>query len=101
MDGCIVMGCGLKSFDRKMFAHGERNLTVLAKHFENVSVISRVADECYTFMILCRRTDEGHAADIDVFDGIGVGDIRFGNCLFKGIEVDDDKVNVIPAEIEK
>ncbi len=52
-------------------------------------------------MVLCRSTNEGHAANVDVFDGIGIGDIWSGNGLFKWIEVDGDQINIIPAEIEK
>ena len=32
---------------------------------------------------------------------IGVGDIRSGDGIFKGIEVDGDEVNVVPAEVEE
>ena len=50
-------------------------------------------------MILRRSADEGHAADVDVFDGISISDIWFGDGLFKGIEIDGNEVNVVPAEV--
>jgi hypothetical protein len=52
-------------------------------------------------VILCCSADEGHAADVDVFDGVCIGDVRFGDGLFKGIEINGDEVNVIPAEVEE
>ena len=100
MDGCIVMRSGFKTFDGKVLAHGSRNIA-FAKHVENMSVVGRVADERYTFMVLCRGTDEGHTADVYVFDGVGVGDIRFGNRLLKRIEIHGNEVNIIPAEVQQ
>ena len=94
------MCSGLKPFDGEVLAHGGRNIA-FAKHFKNVSVIGGVTNQCDALMILRRGADEGHAADINIFDGIGIGDVGFGNGLFKGIEVDSDEVNVIPAEVQQ
>src|SRR5690349_21298488 len=52
-------------------------------------------------MVLCRRADEGHPTDIDVFDGIGIGNPGSGDRLLKWIEVDGDKVNIVPVEVQK
>src|SRR5215207_11408535 len=52
-------------------------------------------------MVLCRSTNESHAANVDVFDGIGVCNPGVGDRLLKRIEVDGDQVNVIPVEIQK
>src|SRR4030095_15846132 len=52
-------------------------------------------------MILRRGTDESHTTNVNVFDGIRVGDVWFGDSLFKRIEVDCDKINVVPAEVEE
>ena len=64
-------------------------------------VICRIADERYTFVVFPRRADERYAADIDVFDGVRVGDVGLGDGLFKRIEVDGDEVNVVPAEVDE
>ena len=100
MDGCIVMRCGLKSFDGEMFAHGSWNLAC-AKHFQNVNIICGVTNECHSLMVFRRGADEGHATDVDVFYGVSVGDIWFGNRLFKWIKIDRDKVNIVPTKIEQ
>src|SRR5688500_10664726 len=52
-------------------------------------------------MVLCRGADESHTADVDVFDGISIGDIWPGNSLFEWIEVDGDEIDIIPAKVEK
>ena len=64
-------------------------------------VVGGITDERYTFMVLCRGTDEGHAADVNVFDGICIRDIGLGNRLLERIEIDSDEVNVIPAEVKQ
>src|SRR5689334_20745639 len=66
-----------------------------------MGIIGGIADKSYTFMVFRCRTDECYAADVNVFDGVGVSDIRFGDGLFKGIEVDGDEVNVIPTEVDE
>ena len=52
-------------------------------------------------MVFCRSSNKGHATDVDVFDGIGIGHIGFGNGFFKGIEIDRYKVDVIPSKFKK
>src|SRR5215211_1025953 len=52
-------------------------------------------------MILRRGTEEGHTANVNIFDGIRVCNIWFGDGLFKWIEIDSDEIDVIPAEIKE
>src|SRR6266496_2189289 len=93
--------CGRgKSFDRKPSARLRRN-TSHTKFFQDRAVISWITYQCDTFMILRCGTDEGYAADVNVFDCIGIGDIRFGNGLFKGIEVHGNEINIVPTKIKK
>src|SRR6185503_7994705 len=94
------MRSGLEALGRQVLAHGGWNL-VFAKYFQNVTVICGIADEGYTFMILCRCTDESHATDVNILNGVSVGGIRFSNRIFEWIEIHSDEVNVIPAEVEQ
>ena len=94
------MSSGSKAFDGE-FGAGLSGYATSADFSEYGIVIGWVTDEGYAFMILRCSADEGHAADVDVFDGIGVGDIRFGDGFFEGIKIHGDEVNVVPAEIEE
>ena len=90
---------GCEAFDGK-FARVLSAILACADFFENRIVVRWITDECHTFVVFRRGADEGHATDVDVFDGIRIGNVGFGDGLFERIEVDGDEVNVIPAEIE-
>ena len=91
---------GGEAFDGKFGAGFSRD-AASTDFSENGCVISGVTDESNAFVVLRRGADKGHAADVDVFDGISISDIGFGNRLLKGIEVHRNEVDVIPAEIEE
>ena len=52
-------------------------------------------------MILRRGPDERDTADVDIFNGICIGDIRPGNRFFERIEVDSNQVDIIPAKVQE
>ena len=39
--------------------------------------------------------------DVNIFDGVGVGDVGLRDRFFKWIKIDSDEINVIPAEGEE
>ena len=52
-------------------------------------------------MVLRGSTDEGHAANVNVFNGVCVGDVGFSDSFLQGIEVYDDQIDEVPAEAEE
>ena len=56
-------------------------------------VVGRIGDDRDAAIILGRAAEHRGAADVDVFDGMFEGHVRFVDGLLEGIEVDHDEVD--------
>src|SRR3546814_914665 len=67
--------------------------TALFVHFrDQAGIVGGIGDNCDAFMILCRGTHHGGAANVDIlYDFVPVGAPRDG--LRKGIEIDNNQVD--------
>ncbi len=67
----------------------------MSLHFiDNRSIISGIDDNRDCGVVLCRRTQHGWAADIDIFNCIGKTAVRFGYGFHKRVEIDDYHINL-------
>ena len=66
---------------------------VLRDLLGDLIVAGRVRDDGDELEVLGSGADHGGAADVDVLDGFGEGDVRLGDGLFERIEVDGDEVD--------
>ena len=53
-----------------------------------------INDNSNARMILCSGTNHGGTANIDIFQSIGEGHVRFGNGLFKRIKIYNDHIDL-------
>ena len=83
-----LLGAGAVEFEGR-FA------LVLVHDLKKLVVVRWVGDDRHVLEVLGSGTEHGRAADVDVLDGFREGHVRFLDGGLEGIEIDDDKVDVL------
>lgn len=60
---------------------------------EDLAVLGRIDNDGDIFVVLCRRTDHGRTADIDVFDGFCQRHVGLGNGFTERIQIDRHQID--------
>jgi hypothetical protein len=92
-DRAVVGGGVGEGLQRQHLAGLNRYKAVLMEVAQDQLVIVRIAHHGDPGVVFRRGPDQGHPADVDVFDRVGEGDIRLGDRLLEGIQVDNHQVD--------
>ncbi len=82
-----------KGLCRQTFTHIIRDFPLLTQGLKHLRVPLRIDDDTHPLLILCRRTNHGRTANIDIFNSLLERNPRPGNGLLKGIEIDHHKID--------
>src|SRR5688572_14961585 len=69
------------------------SVAALSNLVGHISIVGRGYNNGDTIVIFRRATQHRRPTDIDIFDGFFKCDVRPGNRLLKGIEIDDYQIN--------
>jgi hypothetical protein len=96
-DGAVVGRRLLEGLEGVALAALLRDLAVVLELGQQVVVVVGVADDGDAGVVLCGSAQEGDAANVNLLDGLGDGDVDAGDGLGEGVQVADDKVDLVDA----
>ncbi|TLD22845.1 hypothetical protein PspLS_07561 [Pyricularia sp. CBS 133598] len=99
-DGGVVVGRVLKGLEGVELAARLLDLAAV-ELLEELGVVGRVAQDGDARVVLCGGADQGDAANVDLLNGLGDGDVDLGDGVLEGVQVADDVVDLIDALLGK
>ena len=92
-DGGIVAGRVAEGLQCQVTANSGGEVTVLSQLGQDGSVVGGIGHHSNGGEVLGRRPQQGHAADVNLLDGLSERCPRPGNGLGEGVEVDGHQIN--------
>jgi hypothetical protein len=83
-DGGIIVGSVLKSLQGVEFPCGLRYM-ILLEFLQKAGVVLGVGEDGNAGVVLRSGAEEGDTTDIDLFDGLGDGNVDLGDGILEGI----------------
>ena len=93
-DGAIVGRSFNECLNGEALTQLQRRLAIVITHgFEHEIVICRIDHHRNALIIFGGTSNHRWTPDIDIFDRLCQGHIRFRDCLLEGIEIDHDQID--------
>lgn len=92
-DGSVVVGRVLKGLEGVSVSARLGNFALL-KLLQETSVVLGIAEDGNTSVVLGGGTDQGHATNVNLLNGLGDADVDLGNGVLEGVQVADDIVDL-------
>ena len=99
VNGRIVIRGGAENFHAERGPRFRRDGSGGFQFIRHPVVVRRIGHHRDVAIIFCRATEHRGSADVNVLDGLLDGDVRFGDGLLEGIQIDHHQVNQLDGII--
>ena len=93
-----IVGGGVREGLRREFGPEFVRESIARNRFQNARVLIRIDDDANARVVLCRSSDHGGSANIDLLDTLGARGPR-GHRLLEGIQIDDHQIDRVNPKL--